>query len=734
MGRPDKRKIQISRLAQTKKNNSQQNNLMDIDIIPDTNLNTDDVEVNLNEIEVEPVIELENESENESEIESEIKSGSDWSSSDDNELWDDLRMNRDDNAAFVCRWWEEAKKTFKENTISIKNRSFYMKDSKRTLQRHKEELKEAAEKSKKITDFFTIKTSSEDLEHDDELSNDDLDDFDPEGFDLDNDRNFINNDWKNAISSVEQVLRISDLANDVKTRLMAIEMYFRYLSNGKKQIEASELVAMSLGWARIYKGRCIRTWAKQWVQNKMLPESKKGKHPKTKSLLDHEDVAAQIGSHLRSDKFDVTPKKLCEYVNNVILPNVGIENENKKISEKTATRWLKKLGWEFKTYKKGLYSDGHERPDVVEYRKEFLKFMEEEYEPYAPHFEGIHLEDRIDPVLEDGVKMRILVTHDESTFYSNEGSNQSWKPVGELPLRKKGKGRAYHVSDFLTETIGPLHLNEEQQNPFPSLPKQSRECIATGSNNDGWWTTEKLKNQIINKAIPIFEATHPDCIALFAFDNATSHAAFADDALVASRINWNDGGKQPQMRDSMINGVIQSMVYPNGIQKGMKTILQERGLYVDGLRRVCPECKNKKTRILNTKIDCCGLRILELQPDFQAQKGIIQEEIERRGHMVIFYPKFHCELNFIEMYWGAAKRHTRENCDYTWNGLLTTVPLALNSIPISSIRKYACRSFRYMDAYRKGLTLNAAEYAVKKYRSHRKIPNSVLHDLGALIN
>ena len=54
MGRPDKRKIQISRLAQTKKNNSQQNNSMDIDTNPDVNLNTDDVEVNLNEIEVEP--------------------------------------------------------------------------------------------------------------------------------------------------------------------------------------------------------------------------------------------------------------------------------------------------------------------------------------------------------------------------------------------------------------------------------------------------------------------------------------------------------------------------------------------------------------------------------------------------------------------------------------------------------------------------------------------------------
>lgn len=31
------------------------------------------------------------------------------------------------------------------------------------------------------------------------------------------------------------------------------------------------------------------------------------------------------------------------------------------------------------------------------------------------------------------------------------------------------------------------------------------------------------------------------------------------------------------------------------------------------------------------------------------------------------------------------------------------------------IRKYVHKSFRYIDAYRKGLTLNAAEYAVKKY-------------------
>ncbi|CAJ0645937.1 7906_t:CDS:2, partial [Entrophospora sp. SA101] len=131
----------------------------------------------------------------------------------------------------------------------------------------------------------------------------------------------------------------------------------------------------------------------------------------------------------------------------------------------------------------------------------------------------------------------------------------------------------------------PLHLNEEEQIQYPYLPKKSCEFLITGSNYDGWWTTEKLKNQVIDKAIPIFEATHQDCIALFAFDNATSHAAFANDALVASKMNWNDGGSQPKMRDTAFNGAEQKMVYPNGIQKGMKTILMERGLFKEGLRR-----------------------------------------------------------------------------------------------------------------------------------------------------
>ena len=33
-----------------------------------------------------------------------------------------------------------------------------------------------------------------------------------------------------------------------------------------------------------------------------------------------------------------------------------------------------------------------------------------------------------------------------------------------------------------------------------------------------------------------------------------------------------------------------------------------------------------------------------------------------------------------------------------------------------------------------GLSMNTAEYAVRKYRSHRRIPCSILHDLGSIVN
>ena len=59
------------------------------------------------------------------------------------------------------------------------------------------------------------------------------------------------------------------------------------------------------------------------------------------------------------------------------------------------------------------------------------------------------------------------------------------------------------------------------------------------------------------------------------------------------------------------------------------------------------------------------------QQDFREQKGQLQEdmEVQAADHLVIFYPKFHCELDFIERFWCAAKWYARENCEYSLEGL-----------------------------------------------------------------
>lgn len=65
---------------------------------------------------------------------------------------------------------------------------------------------------------------------------------------------------------------------------------------------------------------------------------------------------------------------------------------------------------------------------------------------------------------------------------------------------------------------------------------------------------------------------------VFIFDQSSNHCAFSDDALNAKRMNVKPGGKQPVMRSTTWNGQRQVMVDGNGIPKGLKKVLEERGI------------------------------------------------------------------------------------------------------------------------------------------------------------
>ena len=126
-------------------------------------------------------------------------------------------------------------------------------------------------------------------------------------------------------------------------------------------------------------------------------------------------------------------------------------------------------------------------------------------------------------------------------------------------------------------------------------------------------------------------------------------------------MNVNPGGKQGILRDGWYihdgQRVVQPMVFPPdrrsetpSIAKGIKAVMKERGIWQEKLRGKC----SKK----HTSDSCCNARILEMQPDFMEQKSSVQEVIEAAGHLCIVLLKFHCELNFIEFFWGAVKAIT----------------------------------------------------------------------------
>jgi hypothetical protein len=159
---------------------------------------------------------------------------------------------------------------------------------------------------------------------------------------------------------------------------------------------------------------------------------------------------------------------------------------------------------------------------------------------------------------------------------------------------------------------------------------------------------------------------------------------------------------QPQMMCYPINHVDQSLA---GQPKGIKQVLTERGLwqYYSGARNQarlpplnlkCKQClasgavKEAEARARNlTKQaeaqgyfinqdacfreeigtiaaadsqpsnlkDCCWSQIMACQSDFLAERSLLQTIIEEAGHVCLFLPKFHCELNPIELLWAYVK-------------------------------------------------------------------------------
>jgi hypothetical protein len=170
--------------------------------------------------------------------------------------------------------------------------------------------------------------------------------------------------------------------------------------------------------------------------------------------------------------------------------------------------------------------------------------------------------------------------------------------------------------------------------------------------------------------------------------------------------------------------VPQSLQYADGKQKGIRTILTEPQVWVRGLKLMRQPCRQHDPP--DDNLACCARRALSDCPDFQEDCCWLEETLKARNHKLLFFPKFHCELNFIEMIWGYAKARLRAGCEFNFKWLEAQLPTVLDAIPLSFFRSTSRHYFRYMDSYRYDLTPAARLFAMKKFRGHRMIPREIL--------
>lgn len=260
-------------------------------------------------------------------------------------------------------------------------------------------------------------------------------------------------------------------------------------------------------------------------------------------------------------------------------------------------------------------------------------------------------------------------------------------------------------------------LTKPAEDRLPAF--EARKITYPGKNFDPWWDLPQLIDQlrhtitIFDHTHPdctaIFVFDRSSAHEGFAEDalnvnNMNINHGGKQRKLRDTVIPFSNPGPAPGEEDT--RGRVQKMCFPDnhpkpelrGQAKGIKLVLQERKSVWDKYVVKCKECgtkavgkcgscsksqmhKDTERRIMKAEamgqgdpaiVDdmaetdtmapllsedawCYMERVLSLQDDFKAEKPLIQTIIEGSGHICLFLPRFHCELNPIEMLWGYGK-------------------------------------------------------------------------------
>ncbi len=227
---------------------------------------------------------------------------------------------------------------------------------------------------------------------------------------------------------------------------------------------ASFIVAKTQGQG-IKHARNLCRWILDFIWYECLPLHHYGQARWT--VLEDEDVSQTLQLQL-GERTKVGHIKAANVVKIVSSPEMQANLRWIRVCKLTITKWtacdwLKKLDWRYKQKKNGMYIDGHEWEDVVQYRKVFVAWWKE-YEKCFHKWDN-----NGNPLpLPTGFPVPgshfhlILITHNESTFFQNDEKKTHWAPSSTSTTPKpKGNGQSIMVLDFLTIKWGRLsHRNK----------------------------------------------------------------------------------------------------------------------------------------------------------------------------------------------------------------------------------------------------------------------------------
>ena len=349
----------------------------------------------------------------------------------------------------------------------------------------------------------------------------------------------------------------------------ALRIFAGCVLSGHGVVEALDLAAACTP----FSSRTIRRWASDLFTDYFLNlsnlddvtderldkelESGRGRHPKLVSQMSDEGFRRSVKKYVLDNGYmkgkpNLTSQQVATWLK---------EEHSLDVCTSTVSLWLHDLGFSYKQFSKGVNFDGHEREDVVKDRSAYLA----ELQSCSHRMWFFH-----SPFPNPQCRPLIRVFQDESTFYSNADQAFFWSDGSKQTRKQKLLGQSVMVSDFIDEVNGFLQYDDRKAH------------LLLETQSDGYFNNEMLLEQV-DEAITIFEDKYPECQGMFIFDNAPSHMKGPDDALNVEKMNVKDGGKQPFMKDTIWNGNVQKMVTAEGIQKGQRTVLGERGINTDGM-------------------------------------------------------------------------------------------------------------------------------------------------------